>query len=691
MIRQGGCRLLYPFTCMKMLMRLNLEAIHNYRLPMDYIHCKTNDDTPRNYKPQNIMHQFIAKLSAITKKVHSWLTDFLIASLFAGTDGMLPEDKGRIIVVNALCLLTVLLAALLGTLLFWVSHDFGVLVAAWTEAAVFLGVLWLNKKHRHLLAAFSFVLLHNIAVMYFGIWRQMTKEEELLTVFLCVTSVLIFKPLWQTVIAWLFSLFIIAAAYAFTRSGLIIGEPLTAPGLYSNLGLMAILIMTFFAIVLSKYYDLRLHALLIQRSFIIHKYNRQLEDYTRQLADYNRQLEREVVERTNNVTRYVNTIMHEVRDRTSSQHLASEAVFTWLKYSEVASKFESINDPSRLKALFRDLSGKFGTIHRISRGIKAMIDSTLDIHKIGEGRYFELRITDVELRTWAAQVTEMMQFIADKHSVTILLDFDKSLPEYVRTDDNLLSCAVRNLLNNAISFTPSNGNISLTVCAAKQTRELFIEVEDQGPGIEREKISEIFKPYYTQRNGGTGLGLALGKFIAEELGGRIEVTSIIGKGSIFRIIVPLIPGEKRPEVAEKKFEIKDKLRILIVDDNEVNRSLFSAAVRKLGCVAITANDAKSCIDKVIQERPDLLLLDVMMNGMSGIEALRIIRSMPDPVLSHIPVILNTGNAIDQLSEELGDLKADAFLLKPFEHTQFIECMNVALDRAKSRLQSNSAT
>ncbi|SKA32825.1 Signal transduction histidine kinase [Chitinophaga eiseniae] len=612
--------------------------------------------------------------------------------LIAGTQGMLAEDKGRVIVVNALCLLTVLLASVMGTAIFIASRDIGVLIAAWTEAAVFSGIIWLNSRRRHLLAAMLFILLHNVAVIYFGIWRQMTKEEELLTVFLCITSALIFKPIWHSSLAWLFCLFVIVIAYGVTRRGIIAGEPLPVRDLYANLGLMAILLMTFFAILLSKYYDMRLNELLMQRSFRIRKYVHQLEDYNKQLEGYSKQLESEVARRTDEVTRYAETVIHEMRNHAVSQQFASETVLGYLKYSEDGSKFETIDDPSRLKAVIRYLSRKFGMVHRISRSIKETIDNTLDTHKIGDNRFFDFNMTDVDLRSWSSHLTEVMQLVAAKDSVDISLEFDNGLPEVIRTDGHLLNCAVRNLLNNAIDFSPEHGNIRLAILQAPSMRELYIEVEDQGPGILREHINEIFKPYYTRRKGGTGLGLALVSSAIDHLGGKIEVTSTIGKGSIFRIVIPLIVGEKQVETAEKTFtlNVERALRILITDDNRVNRMFFSGMAKKLGCAAITANDANSCIEKVILERPDLLLLDIHMEGISGIEALRTIRTMTDPELSRMPVIIATANTSEELPEELAALQPDAFLYKPFEAEDIVSSINMAMDKAKARMQEYKA-
>lgn len=642
-------------------MRLNLEAIHNYRLPMDYIHCKTNDDPPRNYKPQNIMHQ-------------------LELLLHAGTQGMLPEDKGRVVVVNALSLLTVFLASFIGTILFFASWDYGILIAAWAEALLFSGIILLNQKGHHLMACIAFLIFHNMAVLYFGIWRQMTKEEELLTVFLCITSAIIFKPFLHTVLAWLFCLLVIGAAVGVTRHGIVLGEPLEQKDLYSHFGLFAILVMTFCAIYLSKYYDVKLNQLISERNYKLHKYNRQLADL--------------VEERTKNISEYAQTILHEVRNYLFSQISASETVSTYMKFSEDASKFEELEDPSRLKIIIRYLTRKFGVIYKISKSTKVVIDNTLDVHKIEKGRFFDMNIADVDLHSWTLEVGEVIQLIADRKAVTIELDYSAHLPEYVRTDGKLLYHAVSNLLINALDFSPEYSKIRLCVYPVETTsRQLCIEIEDQGPGMPADKINNIFEPFYTKKDGGTGLGLALVKSTITQLGGRIEVTSVIDKGSIFRIMIPLIEGSKKSEKTEMAVEIKEKraLRVLIAEDNGLNRTAFSGMVRKLGWAPITAKDGNDCIEQLILHRPDLLILDVFMGGANGIEALRRIRSMTDPHLSRIPIIIITGQGSEHLAKVLKSYHADAILHKPFEWDEFVGSINNALERAKLRFKDNATS
>lgn len=597
--------------------------------------------------------------------------------LFTGTAGMPDEDKGRVIVVNALCLLTMSLAGVMGTALFFISRDYGILVSAWAEVFLFSGIIVLNHKRKYLLACIGFLFFHNMAVIYFGICRQMAEKEQLLTVFLCITVALIFKHFWQTLLALLFTLSILGIEIYCSGNGIFTGLPLAGERiLFHNLGLTAIIIMIFVAIYCSKFHDATL--------------NKSLQ---KNLQEYNEQLEKIVARRTGNIKHFTRTLMHEVGTELAALFTISSTVFQRLCISKETSTKEpdEITSP---QATIDRLTAKVKNVHRITLRLKNIVKNTLSLASIETGDFFNLNITNFALGSWVAELSEIMQIIADGKSITIVPDYGANLPEYVLSDRQLLDHAVRNLLSNAIRFSPEHSFIRLGVYSdVTPAPMLCIEVEDHGPGILRDNIEDIFLPYVTQGDGGTGLGLAMVKTVSNYLGGSIDVVTEIDKGSTFRMRIPLVAGsEEKVTAANENSKLLERLsgdrelRILIADDDFGHRISINFMVKQLGCQPYTADNGEECIRKVTDLRPDILFVDARMPGMGGEEVMAAVRAMADPELSQIPIIIYTADPYFNPDSRFEQYLADSVLQKPCTLLELCDSLNTAIRNASLRLQ-----
>jgi signal transduction histidine kinase/CheY-like chemotaxis protein len=605
------------------------------------------------------MHQFLKKL------------------LLAGTLGMPAEDQSRVIVVNALSLLTIFLALTMGMVIFANSWDYGILAASCIEAAFFSGIILLNQRRKHILACIAFLLFHNLAVLYFGAWRQMAREEELLTVFLCITAALVFKPLWQTALAWALSICVLLTAMVISHYELVAPQPLEAGTLYHDLGLAAISIMTLSVI---YWYDATL--------------NHSLHEVNAVLKEHNERLESTVAERTKNVKHFARSLMHEVRTELSAQLTVSSAVDERIRIKETSAAPCST---TAMEATIKRMKEKIKTLHASSLRLMAIVNNTLNMAKIESGIFFDLNVTCFRLEGWSRELTGLMQLLADDRSIKIELDFEGDLPEYVLTDRQLLDHAVRNLLMNAIKFSPDKGIIHFNLyrTGGEQKPMLWVEIMDQGPGIGGSRIKKIFEPYVTEGSGGTGLGLAMVKIAVSHLDGKIDVDSVLGLGSAFRIAIPLVCGSKEQLSIQseevmllEKLDSGQDLRILIADDDEMNRVYFSSMIKQLGgCVPVTVNDGRQCLDQMIKDRPDMLLLDANMPGMDGGAVMEAIRNMTDTSLAQIPVVVISADASTDLISEFSDFKPDDFLFKPCTTQELCECLNKVIHKMAQRLQN----
>jgi len=244
-----------------------------------------------------------------------------------------------------------------------------------------------------------------------------------------------------------------------------------------------------------------------------------------------------------------------------------------------------------------------------------------------------------------------------------------------------------NLLGNAVKFT-NQGGIILRVFSEKKARMLFFEIEDTGIGIPSETTDKLFSPFVQVHNGhqagtGTGLGLAISRELARLMGGEITVTSKVGKGSIFRFSLPLIAGQM--EHAERATRLQRVIglksgqpsyRVLIVDDMEDNRDLLTETLSRKGFSTRTASSGKKALEVFKTWRPHLILMDMRMPSMNGLEAIQWIRARARG--NAVKIMSVTSNTFESTRQEALEAGADDFLGKPFREEELFEKIRLLL-------------
>ncbi|MEJ2593453.1 MAG: ATP-binding protein, partial [Candidatus Thiodiazotropha sp.] len=242
-----------------------------------------------------------------------------------------------------------------------------------------------------------------------------------------------------------------------------------------------------------------------------------------------------------------------------------------------------------------------------------------------------------------------------------------------------------NLLSNAVKFTEHGGvTVRLKVHNNSNTR-LLIEVEDTGRGINNNELDLIFKPFVQLSEDasrhGTGLGLAITRQFVELMGGWIDVESEPGKGTRFRIDLPLEALDEN-EIAHFESEWSGKViglapgqpayRILIAEDQRDNQLLLSRLMNELGLEIKVAENGKQCIDIFQQWQPDLIWMDRRMPVLDGVEATRRIRSLPGG--DKVKIIAVTASVLSEQRQELGRAGMDDFVNKPYRFEELYDCM-----------------
>jgi PAS domain S-box-containing protein len=306
----------------------------------------------------------------------------------------------------------------------------------------------------------------------------------------------------------------------------------------------------------------------------------------------------------------------------------------------------------------------------------ALIDSILDLSKI-EARKVTLESCTFNLRQMLDGVVQILGIQAKAKGLKFLARISQDIPELLRGDPHRLRQVVTNLATNAVKFT-ERGEVVLEAELEKQdNRQVTIafRIIDTGIGLRPEEISRLFQPFSqvdasrTRKYGGTGLGLAISKQLVELMGGTIGVQSIENLGSTFWFTVSLEIAE--PEVAEPAAIKADernigrprRARILVVEDNPVNREVLVAQLSMLGCQAFAVENGAEAVEAVAAEKYDLVLMDCQMPVMDGFEATLHIRELHR---SDIPIVAVTADAMPADRDRCLRAGMNDYIAKPVE-------------------------
>lgn len=321
-----------------------------------------------------------------------------------------------------------------------------------------------------------------------------------------------------------------------------------------------------------------------------------------------------------------------------------------------------------------------GIIERSGRHLLALINDVLDLAKIESGK-MTLRLAPLSLRELCDSSLSLVQQQARQKHIHLSLHIHGA-PAQLEADELRLKQALINLLDNAVKFTPAEGQVSLTVepdpDAPSSAAMLRFTVADSGPGIAPADYSRMFESFVqldsslTREHGGTGLGLALVKRIAEMHGGRVTVESHLGHGSRFSLHLPcpavaLISTQRVVDspplpLPATPAQPTPKGTILVAEDNLSNRNLLVDVLHSLGYHVTTATDGYDAIQKALAQPPDLILMDIQLPSMDGLETIRRMRA--HPALEQLPIVALTALVMPGDRERCLKAGATAYLAKP---------------------------
>jgi two-component system sensor histidine kinase/response regulator len=340
------------------------------------------------------------------------------------------------------------------------------------------------------------------------------------------------------------------------------------------------------------------------------------------------------------------------------------------------------------------------TIRASGEGLLELINNILDLSKIEAGR-FELVERNFSLNTLLQHATETLRANAMRKGLALILHTGDAVPDAVRGEPRCLRQVLVNLIGNAIKFTES-GEVKISVEVESMDAascQLHFSIRDSGMGIAPEQQSKLFRKFSQvnhhngqQHPGGTGLGLAISKELIERMGGSIGVRSplngdcnppVAGAGAEFWFKLPLVcvsdaegldAGDDRESdskasshsngVCDKNFGKKMK-KLLIVEDNATNRLVAELMLRKLGYPAKSVANGREALDLMSKERFDLVLMDIQMPIMDGLETTRALRDSEGFATSRtVPIVAMTAHAMSRDRDNCLRAGMNAFLPKP---------------------------
>ncbi len=331
------------------------------------------------------------------------------------------------------------------------------------------------------------------------------------------------------------------------------------------------------------------------------------------------------------------------------------------------------------------------TVKHSADNLLDLINCILDLSKIEAGK-FELKNANFNIKTVMDNLLKVCTLHALDKKLDLICLIEDDVPLNLKGDELRLRQVITNLVGNAIKFS-EKGKIVINVKLEKsgngikdnssQTARLHFSVSDTGIGIPKNKIQNIFESFIqvdnssTRKYGGTGLGLTISKKLVNMMGGEIWAESEAGRGSIFHFTARFdISHEKLKDDSasqENMFPARS-LHVLLVEDNAVNQKMATSLLMKQGYIVETTGNGKEAIDALKKQRFDIVLMDVQMPEMDGIEATQIIRkSKSDYFDPKIPIIAVTAHAFEEDKEHFLKVGMNGCVIKPFQKQElFIE-------------------
>ncbi len=321
-------------------------------------------------------------------------------------------------------------------------------------------------------------------------------------------------------------------------------------------------------------------------------------------------------------------------------------------------------------------------IQNAGSALRTVVDDILDFSKIEAGE-IDLVLKPFRPGLLVDNAISIVRGSAQAKTLALVIDIGANVPQLVVGDHDRLRQVLLNLLNNAIKFTLS-GSVTLLIRALTSESDfvrLRFGVEDTGIGIVSDKLERLFQRFsqidgsISRDFGGTGLGLAICRRLVEAMNGVVGVTSEFGRGSTFwfDVTLPVVKAVAQPATVDEGSSDHRPATLLLVEDQELNRDLARAVLEKAGHIVVSVNNGAAAVDAVKARTYDVVLMDVQMPIMDGIEATRRIRNLGDP-FCRVPILAMTANVLPSQVAELFAAGMNGHIGKPFRQRDLLNAV-----------------
>ena len=341
-------------------------------------------------------------------------------------------------------------------------------------------------------------------------------------------------------------------------------------------------------------------------------------------------------------------------------------------------------------------------INRSGEHLLTLINDILELAKIEAGKT-QLNITPFDLGVLVRDVTDMIEIRARAKGLRLLIDQSSQFPRYINADEARLRQILINLLGNAVKFT-EQGGVTLRLGTQQNTlAHLIIEIEDSGPGLSAEDQQRLFQPFmqfgkHPGDNKGTGLGLSITRQFVQLMGGNISVESAVGKGSLFRVDLPLSEVKEAnllPQHETEKGEVigvapaQPRYRILIVEDQKENQLLLSQLMQRIDFEVQVAENGNQGVQLFQSWQPHLIFMDRRMPDMDGIAATKAIRQLPGG--QDVKIVAVTASAFLEQRDEMLTAGMNDFVRKPYRFNEIYDSLTRQLGVRYTYAETPTAT
>lgn len=554
-------------------------------------------------------------VSSFFKKINLRLAPLYMPIIRTGTDGLSEEAGKRVMIVNAISLITALLAFLTGNLFYLFGGHWKVQLPALIESLFFFGIILMNKERQYRLACTAVILVHCISALYFGILLGQLINISLIVVFLCGTCFLVYPKARQQIIgvcATLLTMLLLELNYYFQ-----VFKPLemTVKAQFM-LRWIAIPLFLLFDIIVVAYYAKENKALINRlKTFVYRK------------------------------------ISHEIRNQLNAMALIAQLIKREIKLDDGLKKLEPYID-LLLTAL---------------HNMRNITNNVLDMAQIESGNAGKTDEDTFSIHSLIKKVVNLHKVSARSRGLKLELKISDDMPDIIVTDALKLTMIVTNLLGNAIKYADRNSVVNIHI--TRTTGMFSMIFSNRCPDISAERAAVLFEMYTTDKRSkyteGSGLGLYITKNKVDSLGGRIKLHSRNGL-TTFTVTLPLKegrPADVEHEVTETDIDLSN-INVLLADDNNMNNMLFSQYLSHYGCNAICTTNGREVMQYLEKARqlPELIILDHQMPELDGEQTLLLLKR--NPQYKDIPVLICTG-AHDH-GKALIAAGAAAVLLKPID-------------------------